>query len=97
MVTTPATLEASPFAVQKLREIPHRPFDQEKSQKASQETSLYIFRWLVINGEVFPLEPIYKDDGLESLGHKESDEKSEEENMRTRVFQMHYYKSETKT
>lgn len=79
IVTAPVMLDVGPFAVQKLREIPHRPFDQEKSQESSWEASLDIFRWFVINGEGFPPEPIYKDDWLESLGHEDSDEESEEE------------------
>jgi hypothetical protein len=51
-------------------EIPGKPLDQE----ASEEASLDIFRWVMVNGEGIPAEEIYKHDWLQCDSEDEDDE-----------------------
>lgn len=70
---TPATGECR-LRAHSLRQFPHKPLDQE----ASEEASLDIFRWFIINGEGVPSEKIYKDEWLKAV---EDDEDSDEEDQ----------------
>lgn len=70
---TPATGECR-LRAYSLRQFPHKPLDQE----ASEEASLDIFRWFIINGEGVPSEKIHEDEWLKGL---EDDEDSDEEDQ----------------
>ncbi|PYH85180.1 hypothetical protein BO82DRAFT_429670 [Aspergillus uvarum CBS 121591] len=59
----PATPDIDPFCVGELGLFPYKPLDQE----ASQEVSLEVFRWSVVNGEGVPAENLYRDEWLAGL------------------------------
>ncbi|OOF95548.1 hypothetical protein ASPCADRAFT_13467, partial [Aspergillus carbonarius ITEM 5010] len=60
-IALPTILDLDPPEVEGLKLFPHRPVDQD----ASEEASLDIFRWFIVNGEGLPPGKIYKDEWLE--------------------------------
>ncbi|PYI04795.1 hypothetical protein BO78DRAFT_449182 [Aspergillus sclerotiicarbonarius CBS 121057] len=75
-VTMPSTPDIDSLRVQGVRQFSHKPLDQN----ASEEASLDIFLWFIINGEGFPPGKFYKDEWLERIAEEmDTDEEDEED------------------
>lgn len=53
---------------------------KELDRTASQEATLEIFRWFIVNGEDLPLEKAYRDDWVREIWEEESDVEADEVN-----------------
>lgn len=73
---TPPVFDIASLQLRNLFPSPPQPFDQG----ASEETSIEVFFWLLVNDEGFPSEDFYKDEWLEGLDGDSDEEVPAEDN-----------------